>query len=335
MTILTDIDQIDRHAWSSLVGSSATASAFQTPECYDLFASVAYFRPFVLAAVADDGELLAVVSGAIYRDGNGPVMRYFSRRAIIYGGPLLSSRITLSELQQLMEAVGRYLSGRAIYVETHNFADFSAYQPALQAAGFLREPHLDYIVETPPDEAVVFGRIQRRKREQIRSALRHGAEICDSPTDADIRDFYPLFRRLHHAKAHTPVPPVEFFLALAHSPIGRIVLVRHRGRTIAGSAILTLPGRAVYHLYVAGDDEHFRRLAPSSVAHYSVMRYAALNGFRRCDLCGAGRPDDHYGVRDFKAKLGGTLVEWGRNKKVLNRFLYRLGTIAVTLFKHL
>ena len=31
------------------------------------------------------------------------------------------------------------------------------------------------------------------------------------------------------------------------------------------------------------------------------------------DFGGAGKPDEEYGVRDFKAKFGGELVCYGRN----------------------
>ena len=40
--------------------------------------------------------------------------------------------------------------------------------------------------------------------------------------------------------------------------------------------------------------------------------YACKNGIEKFDFMGAGSPDEDYGVRDFKAKFGGSLVEPGR-----------------------
>ena len=48
---------------------------------------------------------------------------------------------------------------------------------------------------------------------------------------------------------------------------------------------------------------------------------------------GAGKPNESYGVRDFKAKFGGQLVEHGRFLLILNHVLYQIGKIGVSLMK--
>ena len=50
-------------------------------------------------------------------------------------------------------------------------------------------------------------------------------------------------------------------------------------------------------------------------------------------MMGAGKPDDDYVVRDFKAKFGGQLVEHGRFLHVLNPLFYNIGKIGVKLLK--
>ena len=39
---------------------------------------------------------------------------------------------------------------------------------------------------------------------------------------------------------------------------------------------------------------------------------------------GVGKPDQEYGVRDFKARFGGELVNYGRLTRINNPFLYSL-----------
>ena len=54
----------------------------------------------------------------------------------------------------------------------------------------------------------------------------------------------------------------------------------------------------------------------------------------RFDMMGAGKPDDGgYGVRDFKLKFGGELVEFGRNIHVCNRLLFSIGKLGVKIMK--
>jgi len=62
-------------------------------------------------------------------------------------------------------------------------------------------------------------------------------------------------------------------------------------------------------------------------------RYAVQNGYQHFDMMGAGKPNDGYGVRDFKAKFGGQLVEYGRFLYVLNPLLYNIGKLGVKLLK--
>jgi lipid II:glycine glycyltransferase (peptidoglycan interpeptide bridge formation enzyme) len=61
------------------------------------------------------------------------------------------------------------------------------------------------------------------------------------------------------------------------------------------------------------------------MANYAAIRYAADNGFDRYDMMGAGSPKEDYGVRDFKAQFGGTLVEHGRFLHINNQIIYYLG----------
>ena len=44
---------------------------------------------------------------------------------------------------------------------------------------------------------------------------------------------------------------------------------------------------------------------------------------------GAGNPNKNYGVRDFKSRFGGQLVEYGRFMYIADNMLYRLGKTII------
>lgn len=46
---------------------------------------------------------------------------------------------------------------------------------------------------------------------------------------------------------------------------------------------------------------------------WQVLEWGATKGYRTFDFGGAGKPGEDYGPRRFKAKFGGTLVNYGRN----------------------
>ena len=63
------------------------------------------------------------------------------------------------------------------------------------------------------------------------------------------------------------------------------------------------------------------------------FQYGFKNNLRKFDFMGAGKSNEDYGVRDFKAKFGGELKEHGRFIKINNPFLYSLGKLALGLIK--
>ena len=62
-----------------------------------------------------------------------------------------------------------------------------------------------------------------------------------------------------------------------------------------------------------------------------IIEYANKNNIPLFDFMGAGKPDEQYGVRDFKARFGGELVEYGRFLKINNPFLYAIGRFGIKL----
>ena len=65
----------------------------------------------------------------------------------------------------------------------------------------------------------------------------------------------------------------------------------------------------------------------------AAFPHVAENGFSVFDMMGAGKPDEGYGVRDFKARFGGKLVEEGRFVHIAHPLLYKIGKWGVKLLK--
>jgi lipid II:glycine glycyltransferase (peptidoglycan interpeptide bridge formation enzyme) len=65
--------------------------------------------------------------------------------------------------------------------------------------------------------------------------------------------------------------------------------------------------------WYGGMDRAYSKYVPNELLMWNVLKWGAENGYCQYDFGGAGRPDEEYGVRDFKAKFGGKLVCYGRN----------------------
>jgi len=367
-------EQIDRNEWSRLAASSSTSTWFQTPEAYDFYASQPeLFKPFVIGVTCDPAgtqtHLRAVCVGYVTVERN-PIKQYFTRRAIVIGGPALADDATDEEVMALMNAVKnlpsfqgeelcsiegpvdfhRMKNGvgfRPIYIEMRNFNDYSRWKEAFTKSAFEYVPHLNFHVDTSSVETVEANLGKSRKRD-IKTSIRDGAQIIDLANDINseferekmVHEYYEILSNLYKTKVKTPLFPESFFQALAKHPDGRFLLValpKEDGTTeiIGGTVCVAQEGKCLYEWFVCGRDGEWKSIFPSSFATYAGIMYAADHGMSRFDMMGAGTPNEAYGVRDFKARFGGKEVEHGRFLCVTKPILYKIGALGVKLLKRL
>ena len=287
-------------------------------------------NPFFIG-VEDDGVLKGVIVGFVQADG-GMVKRFLSRRAIVNSGPLLANDISDEALTLLLDHCRKCLRGKAIYMEFRNFEDYSKFKEVYRRCGFEYVPHLNFHIDTTSEEVVNQNLGKSRKRD-IRTSFRDGAEIVEVPTIKDVHEFYDILYDLYTNKVKTPLYPFSFFEHLFQQSYSQFLLVRLNGKIVGGTVCVTLSGYVVYEWFACGEDGVYKNIYPSTVATYAAIQYAAKNGYHHFDMMGAGKPDESYGVREFKAKFGGQLVEHGRFLSVINPFLYEIGKMGVKIMK--
>lgn len=333
-------NEIDRTAWGALVRESETGTWFQTPEAYEFFASQPeLFKPFAFGIVNDE-KLRGVCCGYVTVEKSA-AKQFLMRRAIIVGGPALANDATSEEVQFLMEAVrkglvigNRSLVNAPIYIETRNFNSYERWKDAFAAAGFEYIPHLNFHVDTSSVEVVEANFGKSRKRD-IRTTIREGVTIVEHPTEEQVIEYYSILKNLYETKVKTPLFPLSFFIELNKHKDGRLLLTEYNGKIIGGTVCVALEGKCFYEWFVCGRDGEWKAIFPSCYATYAGIRYAAEHNMPRFDMMGAGKPDEAYGVRDFKAKFGGKEVEHGRFLCITKPILYKIGVLGVKILKKL
>lgn len=340
MEILS-INNIERSDWSRLVASSSTGTWFQTPEAYEFYASMPeLFKPFAIGicnlkfeTINAQSTLRAVCVGYVTVEKSA-FKQFLTRRAIIVGGPCFADDCINEEVSLLLSTLRQQLSTDAIYIESRNFNDYSRWKSAFAAAGFDYIPHLNFHVDTSSVEVVDANLGKSRKRD-IRTTIREGVSVIEHPTDEQVCAYYKVLDNLYRTKVKTPLFPLSFFLALNKHKDGRLLLIEYQGRIIGGTVCVEQANKCVYEWFVCGEDGVYSHVYPSSYVTYAGIKYAAEHNCPRFDMMGAGKPDEAYGVRDFKAKFGGTEVEHGRFLCITKPLLYRIGVFGVMLLKKL
>lgn len=343
--------EIDIQQWNELIQSSPTATWFQTPEAYQFYSSVPEkMTPFAIGVT--DNKLTGVIVGYI-TNANNPIKQFLTRRAIIIGGPLLAEDISDEALTALLMAI-RQLGDKAkgkknskavtiastpytlhstpIYIETRNFHDYSKWSHIFEQCGFAYQPHLNFHVDTSSVEIVDKNLGKSRKRD-IRTTIREGVTPVLRPTIEQVRAYYTILKDLYTKKVKTPLFSWHFFEQLFHTTNGRFILTEYQGKIIGGTVCVMLPGKALYEWFVCGVDGVYEHIFPSSYATYLGIRYAAEHGCQIFDMMGAGKPEEAYGVRDFKARFGGEQVEHGRYLHIRKPLLYWIGKTGVKMLK--
>lgn len=307
-------------------------SIFQQLPFYSFLESTGILEPFRYT-VERDGTEVGVIQGFIQKDG-GMVKRFFSRRAVINGGPWLADDISDVELETLLQKCVDGLKHKAIYIETRNFVDYSRFRPIFEKTGYVYESHYDFIIDTSSME-IVDANIGKSRKRDVNNSLKQGVTIVDNPTDTEMRDFYCILENLYKTKVKTPLFPKDFFTQLWSASFCRLILVKLQNEIIGGT-VCVYDDDTVYEWFVSGKDRAYKNIFPSTVATYFGIRFAVDCGRKHFDMMGAGAPGDGgYGVREFKAKFGGELVEYGRYLHVCNNLLYGIGKLAVNIMKKL
>ena len=402
--MILSYEEIDREEWSRLVRTSATGTWFQTPEAYCFYESMPeLFRPFVVAVervndLTNERTLRGVCVGYVTKEKNA-IKQYFTRRAIIIGGPALADDATDEEVTALLEAVKTktrhpqslysdlhetthqsacmqafrqsedlsliaveqqdasqkhaaltkntkniFYRYEPIYIETRNFNDYSRWKGAFEKAGFEYQPHLNFHVDTSSVELVEANLGKSRKRD-IRTTIREGVtitsiydlglQIDDSERERMVREYDQVLKNLYKTKVTTPLFPESFFQTLAKHLDARFLLTELNGKIIGGTVCVAQEGKCLYEWFACGEDGVYPHVFPSCYATYSGIRYAAEHNMPRFDMMGAGKPDEAYGVRDFKAKFGGKEVEHGRFICTTKPMLYKIGAFGVKILKRI
>lgn len=320
----------DDRAWSAFVERHPDGSIFHTPEMHRVFAEARNHSPAVWVALDATGEIRALMTTVSIATLGGP-LRALTTRSVAFAGPLVDG--DPAALRALLSAYRRE-APPALFTEVRNVTDPDPIADALAASGFRHEDHLNYLIDLTVDEDELWGQVASSARRNIQKARRLGVSVEEADGEEGIAEAYTVLREVY-GRIRVPLPDRSLFDAASRilGPLGRftVLLARHEGRTV-GALSLLFHGGTVTYWYTGTLREHSSlRAGDLLVAH--ALETGRSMGCRVFDFGGAGRPDEPYGVRDFKAKYGGTLVDHGRDVWVPSPRRLRVATAGYEMVR--
>lgn len=320
------VDSLDETVWREFVDHNPYGNIFHTPEMFQVFTQAIGHRPLLQAAINTNGEILALLLPVQISLKNG-LLRPLTTRAIIYGSALCTPDIRGTQaLASILDAYIATVKHQALFTEMRNLSDLSHLQGVFEEKGFMYEDHLDYLIDLNLTPEHVFQNIGARTRKHIRQGLRRDNVHIELLTErSKLGLWYELVSKSYKA-TRVPLADRSLFEAAYDilQPRGMIQywLARIDSTYIAASAELLY--KDVIYGWYSGIDRNYAYDLPGEMLMWYILEWGVQNGYKTYDFGGAGKPNEKYGVRDFKAKFGGKLVCYGRNIHIHSSLLLRL-----------
>lgn len=307
------------------------ASIFQTAAYAELQKLVNNQKPFCFG-VELDGELLGLVAGVAITNYRWPISLLTSR-AIISGGPVLKEPKP-EVLAFLLGSLSKTLRGQVIFTQFRNLKDWGSLIPTFEQKGFTYVAHLDILIDLKQSEQDLIGKISKNKRKNVRKSLNKDCRF-EEINDPKIYKTAIALVLDTYERAKVPAPDPSLLQAAFEQ-------LRKKGQFIAfgvfyendliGTRMELLYNGLVYDWYAGSHHQHTNKY-PNDFLIYYLLLWAKDAGYHTFDFGGAGKPGIPYGVRDYKMKFGGELVEYGRFDKIHNTYLYALGKLGLKAFQ--
>lgn len=328
------VETLPEERWQPFVDSHPQGNIFHTPAMQAVFARTRGCEPLLRAVVADDGRVLALLTAVGVRLAGGPLARLTSR-AVAYGGLLCAAGEEGQEaLAALLRGHNHTSARRFLFTELRHRSNAAAQRETLAACGYEHEQELNFLIDLARPAEAIWEGLNRTARKNVRRAERDGLIVQEVTTEEELADFYALLRQVY-ADAQVPLADVSLFRTafdlLRPRGLARFVLARSP-QGVAGARVVLLYKGVIFDWY-AGADRELRDSRPNDFLVWHTLQWGAAHGYHTFDFGGAGHPDVPYGVRDFKAKFGGRLVNYGRERCVHAPRLLRLSEAGYSLLR--
>jgi lipid II:glycine glycyltransferase (peptidoglycan interpeptide bridge formation enzyme) len=217
----------------------------------------------------------------------------------------------------ILKEYDKIVGKKAVYAQFRNQWNMKDAIVMYNDHGYVYENHLDIIIDLGKSESALWSEIHSKRRNEIRRAYKEGTEFKELTRRADIDTIYDILSAVYRS-GKLPIVDKSMFVAAFETLYPRD-MARFFGATyeneVIGVMCVLLYRKTVYDWF-AGSLSKYHSKYPNDLIPWEVFKWAKAHGYTQFDFGGAGRPDRKYGVREYKKKFGGQLVDYGRFEKI-------------------
>lgn len=305
---------LDEQTWREFVLHNPRGNIFHSPEMFQVFARAKGYSPELWAVVDQRGAVQALMLTARIMVLGG-IFQFMTTRAVVYGGPLCTEgEQGRAALSLLLNEYNRQAGRNALFTEFRNVQDVNDLRTTLETSGYLFEDHLNYLIDLTRSSKDLWANIRSNAQRNIRKAQKSGVTIEEARTPADLEAAYVILQDVYR-RIRVPLPDRSLFAAafenLHPKNMMHILFARLNGVDIGVLTLLVYKGSILY--WYTGPLREYAEYRAGDLLVWSALEFGQKLGCHTFDFGGGGKPNEEYGVRDFKLKFGGREVNFGRN----------------------
>jgi serine/alanine adding enzyme len=317
VNLLEDWDRT-QPLWDKYVNEHPKGSVFHTSGMVRVFQATKGHKPLALASLGPDGGITALLVGVRVQTLPPPMGR-LSSRAVFYAEPLChDDPDSMKALSQLVARHDADVGRSVLFAEVRPLYAPGSERIVLERAGYEFLEYLNYVYDVAQPVDAIWSELHKSAQRDARQCERRGHVVREVPIETAIDELYPLLK-LSYGHSGVPLADRSLFDAAAQElyPQGmaKFFAVYNGPTPVAMDVMLTFKDR-IYLWY--GGVTRDTVGSPCTFLRWYELKWAHENGYAICDSGGAGWPNIPYGVRDFKRKFGGELVQFGRYRKVFS-----------------
>ena len=329
----TIVHELSKTEWSEFVLNHPNGNIFQTVEMYNVYRNTKNYFPLLVAALDSDKKIVGIHLAVIQKEHSG-LLGNFSSRAIIRGGPIVKND-DLEVLDFILSKDNKLAKKKAIYSQFRNMWKHTEEEKQIFAKhGYIFEDHLDIIHDLAIAENELLERVYSKRRYGIRRSKREGVTFSVENNLDGLKKCYQILEDVYNY-AKLPLADYKFFENLfnfSNKKTGlQIFTAKYKGKII-GCMLALIYENTIYDFYAGSLHDYYKKY-PNDLIPWEVFLWGKDNNYKLFDFGGAGKPNEPYGVRDYKEQYGGELVNWGRFEKVNKPFILKISKIGFEIWK--
>ena len=330
-------ENLDKNEWSKFVFDHPDGNIFQTPEMHEVYEKTKKFKPLFIGVVDNSGDILGLLISVIQKEWGG-IMAGLTSRCITWGCPVIKHDLSENEkiniLNFILKEQNKIVKNEAIYMEFRNLFDTTKLKPIFEQNNYNYEDELNIIIDLTKREETIWNEFHRKRRTGIRKAEKEGLTTVFTNKPNVIKKMYNIYLDTYKHAKH-PLPDDSLFLAVNKilSKKGMMINIFAQLDDLPIGAMTILMYKKIIYAWYLGGLIEYRNKHPNDLLPWEAMKWGVKNNYEIFDFMGAGKPNEKFGIRDFKLKFGGTVVNYGRYKNVFKKAKMKIALTGLKIMK--